>query len=512
MQAWSDGYMTDVEYTYGYYAELNPLRTRLALLNAGYAYPEIGTACELGFGQGLSINIHGAASSTEWFGTDFNPTQAAFAKELAGDPARAARIFDDAFDAFCNRSDLPDFDFISLHGIWSWISDANRAVIAEFIRRKLKVGGVLYISYNTQPGWAALAPLRDLLTGFSDTLAVPGLDTGKRIAASLEFAGKVLDSGALYGRANPSVADHLKRLSSHPSNYLAHEYFNRDWMPMPFSQMADWMESLKLSFAGSAHYLDHVDALNLSGDQVKLLNEIPDKGFRETAKDFMVNQRFRRDYWIRGARRLTPLEQTERLRAQQVVLGTPLDKVVLKAKGMLLEADLKEEVYRPILEALSDYQPHYVSDIERAVAGHGVTISQILQALIILAGNGTIFPVQDEGAIRKARPETDAINARLCRQARFSTDMNYLASPVTGGGVLVPRLEQLFLLSRESGSSEPQEWARFASALLESQNQRILIEGKPVDSPAHQLEELGKQAAKFAEARLPLLQALGVAR
>lgn len=510
MQAWSDGYMTDVEYTYGYYAELNPLRTRLAMLSEGFAYPEVGTACELGFGQGLSINVHGAASSTEWFGTDFNPTQAAFAKELANDPARAARIFDDAFDAFSSRSDLPDFDFIGLHGIWSWISDSNRAVIAEFIRRKLKVGGVLYISYNTQPGWAAMAPLRDLLTEYSDSLVAPGTETSKRIEASLEFATKLLDSGAMYGRANPSVAEHLKRLSGHPSNYLAHEYFNRDWMPMPFSRMAEWMESLKLSFAGSAHYLDHIDVLNMTGDQAKFLNEIPDKRFRETAKDFMVNQRFRRDYWVRGGRRLTGFEITEKLRAQRVVLGVPREKASLKAKGSLIEADLKPEVYGPILDALADYQPRYVRDIEKQVAASGVSIGQILQALVILAGTGTIYPAQDDPVIQLARPQTDALNARLCAHARFSTEITHLASPVTGGGVFVSRLEQMFLLAMDAGLQQPGEWAKVAADLLESQNQRVLVEGTPVASVELQRDELNKQARDFSTVRVPLLKGLGI--
>ncbi|AWL06110.1 methyltransferase [Massilia oculi] len=510
MQAWSDGYMTDVEYTFGYYAELNPLRTRLVMLNSGYAYPEIGTACELGFGQGLSINIHGAASSTEWYGTDFNPTQAAFAKDLSGDPARAARIFDDAFDAFCNRSDLPDFDFIGLHGIWSWVSDSNRAVIADFIRRKLKVGGVVYISYNTQPGWAAMAPLRDLLTGYSDTLVAPGTDTSQRIESALDFASRLLDTGAMYGRANPPVAEQLKQLSKHPSNYLAHEYFNRDWMPMPFSRMAEWMESQKLSFAGSAHYLDHVDALNMTADQATFLNEIPDRRFRETAMDFMVNQRFRRDYWIRGPRRLAPLEKAERLRAQRIVMGMPFDKVELKAKGLLVNADLKEDIYRPILKALSDYQPHYVSDIERAVAGNGVTLNHLLQALVILAGNGTVYPAQEDTAIQQARPATDALNARLCGQARYSTETSYLASPVTGGGMFVTRLEQLFMLARDSGLTQPGEWARFAADLLEAQNQRVLVEGKPVESLEQQLDELRKQAVNFSELRLDLLKGLAI--
>ena len=80
MTDWNAGYMTDIAYTYGYYPELNPLRVQLAFLSAGLATPQAGTACELGFGQGLSVNAHAAASTTVWYGTDFNPAHAAFAR------------------------------------------------------------------------------------------------------------------------------------------------------------------------------------------------------------------------------------------------------------------------------------------------------------------------------------------------------------------------------------------------------------------------------------------------
>ncbi|MCS0597289.1 methyltransferase regulatory domain-containing protein [Massilia agri] len=502
--------MTEVEYTYGYYTELNPLRTRLALLNAGYAYPEVHTACELGFGQGLSVNIHGAASNAEWFGTDFNPTQANFAKDLSGSPERAARLFDESFDAFCSRVDLPDFDFIGLHGIWSWVSDANRAVIADFIKRKLKVGGVLYISYNTQPGWAALAPMRDLLTGFCDALAASGLHTAQRIGASLDFAEKVLDSGALYGKANPTVAVQLKRLRSQPTNYLAHEYFNRDWVPMAFSRMGDWMESLKLQFAGSAHYLDQINGINLSADQARLLEEIPDWRFRESVKDFMVNQRFRRDYWIKGGRRLSPFERTDRLRVQRVILVTPPDQVKLQANGPLGSATLKEEIYCPILDVLTDHQPHSLSDIEKAVAGKGLQLAHVVEAIMVLAGNGNIYSVQDDEVIRKAKPATDAFNARLYEKARYSADIAYLASPVTGGALSANRFEQLALLARRSGMKQPSEWTRYIADLMVAQNQRIVKDGKPIESAAEQFEEIGNRAAEFARVREPIFRALGI--
>lgn len=78
MSDWTAGYVADI----GYYQELNPLRVKLAFLSSGLVCPEFGTACELGFGQGVSANLHAAASITQWSGTDFNPAQAGFAREI----------------------------------------------------------------------------------------------------------------------------------------------------------------------------------------------------------------------------------------------------------------------------------------------------------------------------------------------------------------------------------------------------------------------------------------------
>jgi hypothetical protein len=118
--SWTSGYVADIGYTYGYYNELNPLRVKPAFLNNGLIFPEVGTACELGFGQGLSANLHAAAGTTQWWGTDFNPSQAGFARDLAAVSGAGARLYDDAFADFANRPDLPAFDYIGIHGIWSW--------------------------------------------------------------------------------------------------------------------------------------------------------------------------------------------------------------------------------------------------------------------------------------------------------------------------------------------------------------------------------------------------------
>lgn len=510
MQDWSDGYMTEVAYTFGYYPELHPLRARLALLQAGIVPPEIHTACELGFGQGMSINIHQAASGVQWHGTDFNPSQVGFARELAQDTPLAANLSDQAFDEFCRRDDLPQFDFIALHGIWSWISAANQAVIAGFIERKLRPGGVVYVSYNTQPGWAALGPLTELMAGFDAASNPPGIGPAARIDAALDFADRLMASGAQYGKANPQVLEHLKRLRGHDRRYLAHEYLNRDWQPMSFARMRGSMEGARLQFGASAHLLDHVPTLNLSTAQQELLAGIPDLNLRETTRDFLVNRLFRRDYWVRGARRLAPGERLERLRAQRVILAAPVARVKLKVSGVQGEASLHEDVYRPILDVLADHRPRSLGEIERAVAAHGVTLARVIEAVTILSGTGVLHPAQSDEAVALARPAAARLNARLCNMARYTEDVNVLASPVTGGAFQVGRIDQLFLLARSLGKGRRDDWLAFAGATLAAQGQRIVRDGKPMD-PEREQQMLQAQAETFDTERLALLQALGIA-
>ena len=511
MSDWTAGYVADIGYTYGYYTELNPLRVRLAFLNAGLVPPEVGSACELGFGQGMSANLHAAASVVQWAGTDFNPAQAGFAQELARVANSGAQLFDEAFDQFCSRAELPEFDYIGLHGIWSWISDENRAVIVDFVRRKLKVGGVLYISYNTQPGWAAMVPMRDLLTEHAEVLGSDGAGIVSRIDSALAFADQLLAANPAYARANPQIAERIKTIKGQDRHYVAHEYFNRDWQPMAFAKMAQWLEPAKLQWACSANYLDAIDAVNLSAEQQALLASIPDPMFRQTTRDFCVNQQFRKDYWVKGARKLSALEQVEALRAQRILLVQPRAEVSLKVTGALGEATLQEAVYGPILDQLAHHKPLSLAQLEQTLQPSGIGFAQIKEAVMVLASAGVVLAAQDDAATAKAKKHTERLNTHLMMKARSSNELNYLASPVTGGGVTVPRFQQLFLLAKQQGHKQPQDWARFVWNILAAQSQRLLKDGKTLESAEENLAELTRQASEFAEKRLPILKALQIA-
>lgn len=525
MADWTDGYVTDLGYTHGYYAELNPLRARLPLLNAGWMAPDWrldAPACELGFGQGLSINVHAAAGSAHWMGTDFNPTHAAFAQELArvsGVDPQGRDFSDQAFAEFCQRTDLPDFAFIGVHGIWSWISDENRNVLVDFVRRKLRVGGVLYISYNTQPGWAAMAPMRDLLAEHAQIMGVPGRGMTARINGALAFADQLMACNPHYARTNPQIADQLTRIKGLNRNYLAHEYFNRDWQPMGFSRMAKWLAPAKLGFACSAHYLDHLPALNFTAEQSALLMAQEDAMFRETVRDFIVNQQFRRDYWVKGARRLSTTEQLQALRAVEVTLLTPPADVALTVRAVSGEATLQPGVYKPILDVMDDLMPHSLGTLWRRLQergyGQAVSFAQLVEAMLLLISKGDVAAVQHPEVVRQATTQARQLNLHLLRLARHRADLPGVACPVTGDLMALNRFEQLFTLAmQESPTEHPVPdagaLATVAWEALQAQGLRLLRDGKPMDDAADNLAELRTQADTYLAKRLPLLRRLGV--
>jgi SAM-dependent methyltransferase len=509
MSDWTSGYVADIGYTFGYYQELNPQRVKLAFLNSGLVCPEFGNACELGFGQGMSANIHAAASLCSWHGTDFNPEQASFAQELASTSGANAHLYDESFAAFAQR-DLPEFDYIGLHGIWSWISDENRQIIVDFVKKRLKVGGVLYISYNTLPGWGPFMPMRHLMVEHAQVMSAEGAGILGKIEGALSFSEKLLATKPAFANNNSDVSKRIEQLKKHNKSYVAHEYFNRDWHPMYFSDISEYLESAKLSYACSAGYQDGIDEINLSKEQQILINEIQDKKFKEGVRDYLINQQFRRDYWVKGLRKINPLQRKESIKKLNFILVKNPDEISLKIKMAQGEATLSEHIYKPLIQYMADHSIRCFSEIEQSMIAEGIFFDQLVQAVFILSGIGAMATVQEPDIISKAKLRTDKLNTHLIDKSRGSNEFLYLASPVTGGGVSVGRFQQLFVLAIIEGIRKPEEWAGFVASILDAQGQKIVKEGKKLETRTEIQVELEGLAHKFASKQLPVLKALQI--
>jgi hypothetical protein len=189
-----------------------------------------------------------------------------------------------------------------------------------------------------------------------------------------------------------------------------HEYLNRDWLPIPFGEMTKRLAQAKLTYACSANFRDHVQAIDLTTAQQAFLAGIPDETFRQSVRDLMVNQQFRRDYWVKGPRRLSSLERAEALARQQVILVSAPAKVALHVSSALGQLELDEAVYTPIIERLSDHKPRIIGEIAQVLAGSGRTILQLHIALMTLAEKRDLAQVRGEAAVGKAKAQTDKLN------------------------------------------------------------------------------------------------------
>lgn len=515
MTSWSDGYVTEIEYTHGYYRELSPSALGFALLHAGVAAAVPGRRLrylELGFGQGLSLAIHAAACPGDYWGTDFNPAHAANARALLAGAGIEAHIFDLGFAELASV-DLPEFDIIALHGIWTWISAANRAAIVELVRRRLTAGGLLYVSYNCSPGWATVLPLRHLIKTHAELAATGGQGIVQKIDQALEFAQSVIGCGARYFLENPGATARLETIRTQERKYLAHEYFDRDWHVMPFSEVAETLAAAKLHFAASANLLDHLDAVNLTPEMHAMLAGVHNPVLKETVRDYLVNSQFRKDIYVKGHRRRPALEHNEALQQQRFVLLAAPDEVPMKLMANRGEVSLQEPVYQPLLRLLAAdaYAPKRFADLLANPGWEGRPPAILIEALVVLSATAAVHVVQDDATIAAARPGCAALNLHLCRLARHSNEVGYLASPVTGGGVPATRLQQIFLLARASGLAGAAEWGAFAWNILAAQNQRLIKDGKLLETSEENLAEIQLQAQSFATGRLPLLTALGIA-
>ncbi|MGA0600349.1 class I SAM-dependent methyltransferase [Caulobacter sp. KR2-114] len=512
---WTSGYRADIDYTYGYYRELAPGLIDFALLMSGYEPPQRSSSMnylELGYGQGVSANIQAAAGVGDFWGADFNPVHANHAQSLARISGAPAHFSDESFADMLARDDMPPMDYIVLHGIWSWVSDENRKVIVDTIRKRLKVGGAVYFSYNTLPGWTTAMPLRHIMSLHSEAMGSDAQGMASRIDGAIAFGNKLSDVNARYFQHNPLAKGRLDAIAGQNRNYLAHEYFNETWTPMYFSEVNDWLSEAKLSYATASSLLEQLDGFNFTTPQRDLMNTLPAGVLRETVRDYMLNTQFRRDLYTRGARRLTPLERAERLNDVRLVLCAPSSSFPFEVDANIGKVGLRRDIYEAVIEALEADKgaPKRIGDLLEHPKLTPIGGASVLEALAVLVGAGHAHPALSDADAAAVAPRCKKLNAHFIERARIGNDIQVLASPVIGAGVNIGRFEQMFLGARAKGLKTPTEWAKDAWDLMAKQNQLIVKNNEVLRTAESNLEELDAQAKALAEERLPLLRRLKV--
>lgn len=503
---WSDGYVVDAEYTTGFFRKQSPAHLSVTCVLNGFEPVRLDqpfTYFELGCGQGFTANILAASNPLgRFYAADFLPSHVAAAQQLASD-ARLDNltVLENSFaDLAEGRVVVPPLDFITLHGVYSWVTPENRRHLVNFMARHLKPGGVVYVTYNAMPGWAAAAPLQRLVREHADQN--PGArETQVRQAGG--FVERMVELKAEYFSANATPGSILqKRLESWRTErptYLAHEYMNRCWEALYHADVARDFAAAKLDYVGSADYCRSFLFQCLTPAQRDLVAGVSDPAWRETVLDYLQNTAFRSDVFVRGARRISPLRRTECLQQIGLALTVPRDAATL---GLAPDhAAGQEDLYGALLDRLAK-GPRSLAELA-ALPGQNMELVIHLVSLLSVHNQGTPYflcsAANDTGPSHR-------LNRAIAQQSRLDDRYQALAAPLLGSGVAAGQLQRLVYgsLQPKTDRVDSLAIARQAWQTLKDQGEPIVLIDKPLGPGDEALGEILRTVKAILELRLPI--------
>jgi SAM-dependent methyltransferase len=515
MAQWDDGYVTDVAYTSNFYREITPGWIALTSLLLGHRPPDLAAPfsyADLGCGNGFtSLVVAAACPHAEVWGFDFNPAHVEFANGLA---ARAGltnvRFVESSFADLkaAPDSELPDFDIMVSHGVLSWISPANRTHLVGAVARRLKPGGLVYLSYNVTTGWTGMMPVRLLMRMLAvasperTDLAVPGV---------LDFVDRLKQAGAAFFTANPALENRLTDIRKQDARYIAHEYLNQDWHPLMFTDVANAMLEAKCRYIGSATLAENIDTVSVPPNMVPILAETHDPSLRETLRDIGCAQAFRRDLYRKGIAPLPAVEQQmllENLTLAGIGMAVPEGGITFATP--IGSVTGRPEVYEPLL-SMVEAGTLSVRQAREAPAFAGRTLVELMQAFTLLVAGGYAHPMLPPNGAAARREATRRLNLAIARANANAADLPRLAAPAIGSAIGADILETL--LVGELLAGKPADIGALTAqlvGLLGRSGRSVQRDGKPVTDASETMRIVTEAVVGLLERRVPLLRRLGV--
>jgi len=190
------------------------------------------------------------------------------------------------------------FDYIIVHGVFSWVPAPLRNKILTICQQNLAPNGLAYISYNVYPGWHNRIGLREMLLFHTRHIS----DPAAKAREALDFLRFMTDAlpekesvhGAVlhahYALLREGVSD--ERASLEP--YLLHEYLAEENTPLYFHQFADMATAHGLQYLCDADFWSDSPARFAPAVVQKLREVVQTQTDLHQYMDFLRDRAFRR--------------------------------------------------------------------------------------------------------------------------------------------------------------------------------------------------------------------------
>lgn len=117
------------------------------------------------------------------------------------------------------------FDYIIAHGIFSWVEQDTRDALLQLFSQHLHRGGLLYLNYNTRPGWNIRGMVRDYL--LASTAEAKNLLNRAHLTQKVS-AKMVLSLADCEHPYSQLMANEFQFVCENHISYIAHEFLALD--------------------------------------------------------------------------------------------------------------------------------------------------------------------------------------------------------------------------------------------------------------------------------------------
>lgn len=511
MKEWSSGYNTDIEYTYGYYRELNPTWLNYICCLNGYTSPiSKGRYLELACGNGISLVYLAALHpEIEFIGIDFLPEHIHHASNLA----RKANLTNVTFieaDIIEISENIPDwlgrFDYICSHGTYTWVSRKVRDALIRVVNAVSKPGALVYLSYNTFPGWITSAPVQHLMRYWQKT---HNLESRKVLDYVVPKFRNLIEAKSGLTESLKLFEKKVSDLSANDEAYVVHEYLHDTWQPVWFDQIIDQTSKAKLQFVSTAALGDLYIPSVIPDDLRAILSETEDEVSKQLMIDVIVNQSFRKDLFIKGNIKLNSLKQKEKLLNTLYSLNLANKDQTFTFKLSCGEIQGKKEVYEPIYRQLQS-SALSLQQLVRGAGADSSNVSQILQAVNLLIHSGKVSisnPLSDY-------EHAQNFNAVIIDEVCDGRPYNFLLAPALGDVISLPLTDILMLACtlKNKRLSSASELAQELVVWLGKLNRTLLKDGVKIEKQNEIKAHTLNLATLFLTETLPNFKKLGLVR
>ena len=166
--------------------------------------------------------------------------------------------------------DFGEYDYVIIHGVFSWVPARVQDRILELCQRHLAPNGIAYISYNTLPGWHIRGIVRDMMLYRGMQFADP--------AARLKQAKSLVEFVATSARGDDNpykrlLQSELKHIGQVEDYYLHHDHLEANNHPVYFHDFATRLAVNGLQYLGEADFSMMVSS-NFAPEVAKILQEM----------------------------------------------------------------------------------------------------------------------------------------------------------------------------------------------------------------------------------------------